>query len=246
MVERVIPSLAPLFCGPLADHAEKLQLADGKSPVLAGTKLFQAKYFGEFIGNLAERHATRDLLALTSIWSKWYFSTFMAPTLAANLLLQRSLPIALDDVGVVLSAQDRPQALHLPDEGSALPPCPPFERFRQLIEAHLEPAIEVFAEVSRASPRLFWSNAGNIFEFVTSCLELHPLANADCTAPARAVLNSRLRPDGRRNPLFAPVHYRDIGTDEPQRLRRICCIRYRLPGIGYCSSCPLDRDKQPD
>ncbi|OEC33741.1 ferric iron reductase protein FhuF [Pseudomonas cuatrocienegasensis] len=242
----MIASLAPLFCGPLAEHAEKLQLADPQAPALAGSLLFKPSYFAEFIGTLAERHATGDLLALTSIWSKWYFSSFMASTLAANLLLQRSLPIALDDIGVVLSTQDRPLGLRLPNDGSALLPCPPFERLRTLIEAHLEPAIEVFAEVSRASPRLFWSNAGNTFEFVTSRLELHPLASADCTAPARAVLNSRLRPDGRRNPLFAPVHYRDIGTDEPQRLRRICCIRYRLPGIGYCSSCPLDRDKQPD
>lgn len=241
----MIPSLAPLFCGPLADHAEKLQLSDGQAPALAGTRLFQTKYFGEFIGNLAERHATSDLLALTSLWSKWYFSTFLAPTLAANLLLQRSLPIALDDIGVVLSAQDRPLVLQLPDDGSSLPPCAPFERFRQLIEAHLEPTIAVFAEVSRASPRLFWSNAGNTFEFVTSRIALHPLADAQSTAPAAAVLGSRLRPDGRRNPLFAPVHYRDIGTDEPQRLRRICCIRYRLPGVGYCSSCPLDRCKQP-
>ncbi len=242
----MIASLAPLFCGPLADYSEKLQLADGREQVLAGARLFQPKHFGEFIGALAERHATSDLLALTSLWSKWYFSTFLAPTLAASLLLQRSLPIALDGIGVVLSAQDRPLALHLPDDGSPLAPCAPFERFRQLIEAHLEPAIAVFAEVSRASPRLFWSNAGNTFEFVTSRITLHPLANARSTAPAEAVLGSRLRPDGRRNPLFAPVHYRDVGTDEPQRLRRICCMRYRLPGIGYCSSCPLDRCKQPE
>lgn len=152
----------------------------------------------------------------------------------------------LSDVGVALSAEGKPLGLHLPHDGSSLPPCSPFERFSSLIQGHLEPAIEVMARVSKASPRVFWSNAGNLFEFATTQTERHPLATADCSAPARAILESRLRPDGRRNPLFAPVYYKDVGASEPQRLRRICCIRYRLPGVDYCGSCPLDRAKTPE
>lgn len=239
----MIASLTPLFSGPLAAYGEYLQLTSDAEPALAGAQLFQPEYFSELVSSFAARRGTDDLLALTSIWSKWYFASFLAPTLAANLLLQRELPVALSDIGVALSAEGKPLGLHLPHDGRILPPCSPFERFSTLIERHLEPVIEVLANVSGASPRLFWSNAGNIFEFVTTRIELHPLARADCTAPARAVLSSRLRPDGRRNPLFAPVHYKDVGADEPQRLRRICCIRYRLPDVGYCSSCPLDRCK---
>lgn len=242
----MIASLAPLFSGSLADYGENLQLASDQQHALAGSQLFQPDYFAEFIGALAARHGTDDLLALTSIWSKWYFTSFLAPTLAANLLLQRELPIALGDIGVALSPEGKPLGLRLPHAGNSLPPCSPFERFSTLIQKHLEPVIQVMASVSRASPRLFWSNAGNTFEFVTTRIELHPLATAGCSAPARAILESRLHPDGRRNPLFAPVYYKDVGANEPQRLRRICCIRYRLPGIGYCSSCPLDRDKRPE
>ncbi|WP_061241520.1 siderophore-iron reductase FhuF [Ectopseudomonas composti] len=241
----MIDSLAPLFSGPLAAYGENLQLASDQQQVVSGSQLFQPDYFAEFIRELAARHGSDDLLALTSIWSKWYFC-FLAPTVAANLLLQRELPIALSDVGVALSAEGKPLGLRLPHDGSCLPPCSPFERFSTLIQGHLEPVIEVMASVSKASPRLFWSNAGNLFEFATTQIELHPLATAGCSAPARAVLESRLRPDGRRNPLFAPVYYKDVGASEPQRLRRICCIRYRLPGIDYCSSCPLDRDKTPE
>jgi ferric iron reductase protein FhuF len=241
----MIDSLAPLFSGPLAAYGENLQLASDQQQVVSGSQLFQPDYFAEFIRELAARQGSDDLLALTSIWSKWYFC-FLAPTVAANLLLQRELPIALSDVGVALSAEGKPLGLRLPHDGSCLPPCSPFERFSTLIQGHLEPVIEVMASVSKASPRLFWSNAGNLFEFATTQIERHPLATAGCSAPARAVLESRLRPDGRRNPLFAPVYYKDVGASEPQRLRRICCIRYRLPGIDYCSSCPLDRDKTPE
>jgi ferric iron reductase protein FhuF len=241
----MIASLAPLFSGPLADYGENLQLASDEQQAIAGSQLFQPDYFAEFIRDLAAQHGSDDLLALTSIWSKRYFC-FLAPAVAANLLLQRELPIALSDVGVALSAAGKPLGLHLPHEGGPLPPCSPFERFSTLIQGHLEPVIEVMASVSNASPRLFWSNAGNLFEFATTQTERHPLATTGCSAPARAVLENRLRHDGRRNPLFAPVYYKDVGASEPQRLRRICCIRYRLPGIGYCSSCPLDRCKQPE
>jgi ferric iron reductase protein FhuF len=241
----MIASLAPLFSGPLADYAQNLQLASEQQPALAGSQLFQPDYFATFIRDLAARHGTDDFIALTSIWSKWYFC-FIAPAVAASLLLQRELPVALDDVRVALSETGKPLGLHLPHEGNALPPCPPFARFDALIEQHLRPVIEVMAGVSNASPRLFWSNAGNLFEFATAQAQRHPLATSDCTAPARAVLESRLRPDGRRNPLFAPVYYKDDGANPPQRLRRICCIRYRLPGVDYCSSCPLDRDKTPE
>ncbi|VXC59617.1 Ferric iron reductase [Pseudomonas sp. 8Z] len=242
----MIASLAPLFSGPLAAYGENLQIATEQDQALAASRLFQAEHFAEFIRTLAARHGTDDLLALTSIWSKWYFTSFLAPTLAASLLLQRDLPIALGDIGVALSAEGKPLGLRLQHDGNNLPPCSPFERFSTLMERHLEPVIEIMAGASGASPRLFWSNAGNTFEFVTTQLELHPLAAPGCTAPARAILESRLRPNGRRNPLFAPVHYKDVGTSEAQRLRRICCIRYRLPGIGYCSSCPLDHDKTPE
>lgn len=241
----MIASLAPLFSGPLADYEENLQLAGDQQQAIAASQLFQPDYFATFIRDLGARHGTDDFIALTSIWSKWYFC-FIAPAVAANLLLQRELPIALSDVGVALSAAGKPLGLRLHDEGSALPPCPPFARFDTLIEQHLQPVIAVMASVSKASPRLFWSNAGNLFEFATRQVEQHRLATFDCAAPARTVLESRLRPDGRRNPLFAPVYYKDVGTDQPQRLRRICCIRYRLPGIDYCSSCPLDREKTPE
>lgn len=118
----MILSLAPLFDGPLAAYVDKLRLASDPAHTLAGPQLFQPDYFAEFIRTLAARHGIDDLLALTSIWSKWYFC-FLAPAVAANLLLQRELPIALSDVGVALSAEGKPLGLHLPHDGGPLPPC---------------------------------------------------------------------------------------------------------------------------
>ncbi|MCV4263982.1 siderophore-iron reductase FhuF [Pseudomonas capsici] len=242
----MIPSLAPLFTGPLADYGEKLQLRSLPRTDVPGDLFFEHEHFSAFVDGLLLRYQTDERLALVSLWSKWYFSTFMAPVMAASLLQQSALPLALADTGLQLGADSRPKALHLAHAGKPLSPCSAFERFHDLIDEHLTPVIDALVNVTRASPRLFWSNAGNTFEFVTSRLDLHPLANPQSTAPAREILTARLRPDGRRNPLFAPVRYHDTGESEPLRLRRICCIRYRLPGVGYCSSCPLDECRQPD
>lgn len=241
----MIPSLAPLFSGPLLAYAEKLQLADSTVRGLPAKDFFQRENLAAFMDQLQLRHGGCDRRALVSIWSKWYFTNLLAPVLAANMLLQRSLPIALDQVGLLLNAEGRPQGLVLADEGQPVDlAAAPFQRFSSLIDGHLYPLIDAFASVCRASPRLFWSNAGNTFEFATSRIDLHALAHPGSTEPAKAVLASRLRADGQRNPLFEPVTYHDSGEQEPHRQRRICCIRYRLPGIGYCSSCPIDLDKR--
>lgn len=241
----MIPSLAPLFSGPLLAYAEKLQLADGAALSVPAGRFFETEALAAFMDDLQARHGGADRRAIVSIWSKWYFTNLLAPVLAADMLLARSLPVALDQLGLVLNAEGRPHSLILANDGRAADAgASGWQRFSALIDEHLYPVIDALASVCRASPRLFWSNAGNTFEFATSRIELHALAQPGCTAQAHHVLSSRLRPDGQRNPLFEPVTYRDIGTDEPQRLRRICCIRYRLPGVGYCSSCPIDLDKR--
>lgn len=240
----MIPRLVPLFCGPLLPYADKLQLTAAGLGALPAGYFFREAQLGEFMDRLQDHHQARDRRALVSIWSKWYFTSFLAPVLAANLLLDRGLPLRLGDVRIRLDDNGKPQGLTMADDGHSVKDVLGFERFADLIEGHLQPVIEVLAVVSKASPRLFWSNAGNTFEFATTRVELHPLFRQHATAPAHQVLSSRLRPDGQRNPLFAPVSYRDIGEEEPQRLRRICCIRYRLPGVGYCSSCPIDVSKR--
>jgi ferric iron reductase protein FhuF len=61
------------------------------------------------------------------------------------------------------------------------------------------------------------------------------------------LLSSAQRPDGSRNPLYAPIRYVDIehadGQVRPWRQRRMCCIRYVLPGVELCPNCP--RLKRP-
>ncbi|PZQ88739.1 MAG: hypothetical protein DI534_11350 [Leifsonia xyli] len=45
---------------------------------------------------------------------------------------------------------------------------------------------------------------------------------------------------GRSNPLVSPVTY----PSEGGRLRRVCCLRYFAPNVGYCGTCPLTLQMQ--
>ncbi|WP_216182743.1 siderophore-iron reductase FhuF [Verticiella alkaliphila] len=240
----MIPLLAPVLSGPDAAHAGALHLAPGPRGAIGASTFFTSAALTAFFDEQQASRQIADRRAFVSIWSKRYVASFLLPTLAASLLLQRRLPVALKDVGVVLAEDGRPLGLVLADEGQPHDPAePPFVRLATLIDHHLTPVVDALAQVSGASPRLFWSNAGNVFEFATTRIAQHRLAVADCTAPAEAILQARERPDGARNPLFRPVIYRDDVMDEegnPQRVRRVCCIRYRVPGVGYCSSCPIE------
>ncbi|WP_325948321.1 siderophore-iron reductase FhuF [Pseudomonas putida] len=235
----MIASLSPLFCGPLHSYADKLRLP-GDSTAIDAAAFFQPEALGRFFDELQRQHGAGHRIAAVSIWSKWYISTFLVPVIAANLLLQRALPIALNQVNLVLSPNGRPQALQLRHDGEHARGDDGFQRFATLIDDHLTPLVSSLTAVCGGAPRLFWSNIGNTFEFAITRTELHPLATPGCAAVARQILRSRLRPDGGRNPLFEPVTYADADEDEHSRRRKICCVRYHLKGAGYCSSCPIE------
>ncbi|MGE7989457.1 siderophore-iron reductase FhuF [Pseudomonas sp. NPDC089554] len=236
----MIASLSPLLCGPLQRYADNLRLPLPGSTAVNTETFFLREDLGRFFDDLQRQHAAQHRIAAVSLWSKWYISTFLVPVVAANLLLQRALPVALSEAGLVLAPNGRPQALELAHDGQATGGDDGFQRFSYLIDDHLEPLVTALTAVCGGAPRLFWSNIGNTFEFAITRTELHPLATPGCTAPARQILRSRLRPDGQRNPLFEPITYADGREDEETRRRRICCVRYHLKGAGYCSSCPIE------
>lgn len=236
----MIASLSPLLCGPLQRYVDNLRLPAQDGKAVDTEAFFQPETLGRFFDDLQRQHAAHHRIAAVSLWSKWYISTFLVPVIASNLLLQRALPVALSETALVLAPNGKPQALQLAHDGVATGGGEGFERFSYLIDGHLEPLVTALTAVCAGAPRLFWSNIGNTFEFAITRTELHPLATPGCTEPARQILRSRLRPDGRRNPLFEPITYADGREDEETRRRRICCVRYHLKGAGYCSSCPIE------
>ena len=159
-----------------------------------------------------------DPRAVFSHWTQFYFLRLLPPALAANLLYEHELPLALEDVAVALSEDGLPAAFILKDGGHKLVENVGIQdRFLLLREGHLQPLISAWAKQVRVSERLLWSNAGRYLDWILS--ELQRLA------PAERVWRPL------QNWLDAP--YDRLGWHN-----RICCLRDRLTGVEICPDCP--------
>ena len=89
----MIPALAPLFQGGFAHYGERLRLAQPDDPALPLTALLDPAVLDVQLQAFRSNFAQEDPRAVLSIWSKYYFLYLVPPVLAANLILQRDLPL---------------------------------------------------------------------------------------------------------------------------------------------------------
>ena len=154
------------------------------------------------------------------------------------------LPVAIDEIAVIVDETGIPEAIRLPHAGEAfrIDDGDPNNSFTELLDDNISLFIEALAGLVKIAPRALWSSAGDYFEKMLSVLEKAPDINTTNLEAGRQLLASEFLGDGRRNPLFEPVRYvpviNDEGRSELQRLRRVCCVRYMLPTLGYCEDCP--------
>lgn len=236
----MITALAPIFAGELAAYGEKLVGEDDERDFVAGADLADPRVLGPLIERFSAQYeiADPDLRAVASMWSKWHFSTLIPPALIANLLADRALPVSIGEVGIVPGPDGRTVAIRLRDAGRPLESVAAFDRFDSLIRGHVEPVIKTLCALSGVTPRVLWSNVGNLIENLVRRMEVAVGPGHSGVAAGNALLASRLDAVGRPNPLFEPVRYLKI-DGRPVRKRRVCCIRYFLPKLDYCSTCPL-------
>lgn len=232
-----------LYVGPMAALAPPA-IAPPPADALSAAALLDPGPLGEVLGRFAAQYGQGDRMAVASLWSKWHFSALLVPGLAANLLLERDLPLEPDTLHLSLAPEGHTERLWLAHEGRPLTRLSGPGRFATLT-GHLAELIDALAAYSGAAPRVFWSNAGNYFEYFTGTLAEHPMALPGAADEARDLLERRHTPDGRRNPLYRPVRYLATGGNTPCRVRRLCCLRYRLPELELCSNCPLG-DREDD
>lgn len=199
------------------------------------------------------RQGAPDERALLSQWSKYLLSSMVSLPLAANLLLDHQLPLELRHLSLRLGEHGVVTQLVLDDaagQGTSL--TPEIEaadeatrlqaRFQGYL-AHLEAVIERLVPHTALGPKVFWSNAAHYFVYIVGMLEEQGwVAQA---APARQLMATRILADGRRNPLYQPVSEVMDRHGEKHVPRKVCCVRYRIECLGYCSNCPLSIERAP-
>lgn len=186
----------------------------------AGLASVAARYAASFPGG--ERRA------VLSFWSQHYLLALVPATVAAALVAQQDLPVALDGMAAVLSETGQPTALCLPHPGVPTAASCPAARLTPLLRLHLQP-LACGLHAAGLPPRVLWGNAAAVLAWTLGAVS----APAGRVAAVRHALESACWADGRANP-FHPVLSRKGGP----ACRRVCCLRCRLPGVAECPDCP--------
>ncbi|MEZ7520970.1 siderophore-iron reductase FhuF [Burkholderia vietnamiensis] len=181
----------------------------------------------------------RHARALISQWSKYYFGRAAPAAVATALTLGRPLDMAPRRTFVALD-DGMPGALYFAPDALGAPCDAPAPRYAGLL-AHLHAVIELLAEIGRVTPRVLWSNAGNLLDHLFGMYRTLPCV-ADPVRDACWLFGASCV-DGEPNPLRMPVRDavpRSALLPTPFRARRVCCLRYEIPGeTRLCASCPL-------
>lgn len=240
----MLPTLTSLFQGPLAPFQDCLRLSSqARDGVVPARELFNSDGLDWVLDRYAGQFAAADCQpldrrALISQWSKYFLSQAIYIPVAANLLLDRQLPLALDELGLLLDDQRLVTTLVVSNEGQRVAGEDAESRLRPLMDTTLAPAITAMAAHTGIAPRALWSNAGQYFAYLIDRLGELPNPPA-AVAEGAQLMTMRHFSDGARNPLYRPVRQAIDGAGEARCVRQVCCVRYRLPDIGYCGNCPL-------
>lgn len=212
-------------------------LAGEHAGVVRGEALLDGQVTEGLVAAFARGFPGADQRAVVSMWTQWHFGMLIIPATAAVLVLDRDLPIDLAQVGVVPHEGGRTSGLVLADEG--IPHEPGADRFSRLFDGHVDPLIRHFSTHFGVSPRLLWTNATAIFEWTLQQIAISGRGRAAALAEAQDLLDRQQDASGRRNPMLGAVRY-PLLDGEPTRQRKLCCLRYLLPGVADCGSlCPL-------
>ncbi len=241
-----LPLLLELFPGPLRQYAEAVA-AGPPAPADIAIAALGSSPAGPLARALqlsAAHHGSIDSRVTGSVWARHGFSSLLPGVVAAAALAHHVLP--LRDAAIRADRRGRAVTLLLPHGGEALHRAPPHQRYGPLLDDLLAPLVQALAAASGASPRLLWANAGavvaEVFRHAPALLQPGlPATEATLAQDAAWLMDTRTRPDGRDNPLHAPMRAHRVtrdGTTTTLWLRRLCCLRYRLHGFPLCGDCP--------
>jgi ferric iron reductase protein FhuF len=180
-----------------------------------------------------------DRRALVSLWTLYYFSALMIDPILCWLELRRVLPLALDEIDVLIdSTTGLPSHFLLNTLGEVQETATVHEAMSGVIRQHLEPLIAVIAKQCGLSKRVLWTNATGYLSWMIHEIGQH--GSEALKAEGMALIEAPIWPDQWKNPLHNLVQAGCSESGDYIGHRRICCMRYAVPGVGGCGrSCPV-------
>ncbi|KOF21521.1 iron reductase [Ensifer adhaerens] len=234
-------ALSSAFSGPHAWCNEKMVLSDDLSDGMALPEFFASGAFDRALDTYAEKSGGTDRRAVASMWSLYYFSALTIPYLVARVLDHQVLPVSFARMKVALAEDGLPRAFGVADAGDWQEGDDDdvFATLAPLMGEHLREVVGYLKSTGGIAPKLAWNNALVYIDYALRAAGVEPLH-----AQAEALIGSRSLPDGSPNPFFDCLRHEEEDGARVCR-RKICCLRYLLPGVRSCGSlCALPSQRK--
>lgn len=209
------------------------------SELLPCRSLLDPDAFGGILERFGAQYGVADRRAIASLWTMYYFSALMVGGAVAWLELRRVLPLSLEEAQVALNPDTgAPVAFVLPHLGEYRAGLPPHQALHGMIRDHAAPLAAALAITAGISPKLVWGNAAGYLSWIIR--ETGRLTDPALAVEGLPVLDDPVWPDGWRNPLSGAVRQECDAEGNGYGRRRVCCLRYLVPGVAGCGmTCPL-------
>jgi ferric iron reductase protein FhuF len=213
------------------------------SQVVSCRDLIDADIFAKLVDRFSVQFEGADRRAIVSMWTLYYFSTLTIAVAVAGLELRRIVPASLKDMRLCIDPQTAaPQAFVLPDLGRESDVLSIEDVLHSVLRRHCEPLIDAIAANSGVGRRMLWNNVAAYLDWIVD--EIHKTTNQQDIASETARYKVAIWSDGWKNPLHGLIRPECGENGEAYGRRKVCCLRYGLPGVGGCGiSCPLPQGR---
>lgn len=237
-------SLKAVFAGEHAWCSEKMMLSSELEGAVPLSEFFGSGGFSAALDTYAATHGGTDRRAIASMWSLYYFSALAIPYIVARRA-DHVLPVAANDMTIALAEDGLPRALGLAGEGewSDGKSDDLLSFVVPLVSQHLAGIIAQLKVAGDIAPKLAWNNAAVYIDYAYNATQTGSSAQGDSWA-ARPLFDCPHLPDGSKNPFHGYLRHEMDGEQAVCR-RKICCLRYLLPGIPSCGElCALPAQRK--
>lgn len=240
IAQAAFSGLSPAFSGDHAWCREKMMLVDELADGVPLPDFFAGGGFEAAIRLYGEISGGGDRRAVVSMWSLYYFAGLAIPYLLARRLAGQRLPTAFAGMTIALQENGLPRAFGVPHGGEIGDGMPDdFDAVGPLVALHLGEAVARL-KASGISAKLCWNNAAVYIDYALRLTDGEGRAQeADLPIFIRGCL-----PDGGANPFCGCVQRVDEAGEKVAR-RKVCCLRYLLPGVPSCGTlCALPSQRK--
>ncbi len=223
--------LKAVFTGEHAWCGEKMMLSSDLDGAVPLGEFLAGDGFSQTLDRYAAVHGSADRRAVASFWSLYYFSALTIPYVVARRA-EITPPIALDEMTIAIGEDGLPRAFGLPHEGDWSESKGLVDVITPLVDCHLARVVALFKEKTGIAPKLAWNNAAVYIDYAFNATDRSP-AEGDDHWPSRQLFDCPQLANGSRNPFHGCLRH-EMEDGAVHCRRKVCCLRYMLPGIPGC------------